>query len=467
MARRWKTTLKQLTTFRSALLGIGILTFLIALSLYTLVAIPYADAVRLWRGAEETLLDNPRLAQPGWINYFSSKKLPETTILDTRKGGVGAIKVLRPGERLGIARIEFSFNYDYDDFPSELNLFFFAKYNRSRPYLSIYWTKPDGQELKLKDTVIHAAERYYISIDDELAQNLQNYISGKIGQEIPYEVPVEVALFAAEDDSILKPDTAKPLKGKYKMAIEATLFESDADIDAKLLVYGKVFGIAGTDHLRRDLRIAILWGAPIAMAFGIIASVSISMLQMIIAAISAWYGRFADLLLQKTTEFMMILPFLPILILISIFYKISIWIVLIVVIGLSIFGSGVKSYRAMFLQIKELPYIEAAKAYGASSPRIILLYMIPKILPTIIPSLVVSVSGFVFLEAALAILGLGDPVAPTWGKVINDAYNKGALYKGYYYWVLEPSLLLVLTALGFALLGFALDKIFNPKLREI
>jgi len=251
------------------------------------------------------------------------------------------------------------------------------------------------------------------------------------------------------------------------MTIEATLFERESNIDAKLVVYGKVYGLAGTDHLRRDLKIAILWGAPIAMAFGIVASVSISMLQMIIAAVSAWYGKWTDSLLQKATEFMMILPFLPILMMIAIFYKISIWVVLIVVIGLSIFGSGVKTYRAMFLQVKEFPYIEAAQAYGASGLRIIFRYMIPKILPTIIPSLVLSVSGFVFLEAALAILGLGDPVAPTWGKVINDAYNRGALYKGYYYWVLEPSLLLVLTALGFALLGFALDKIFNPKLREM
>jgi len=210
-----------------------------------------------------------------------------------------------------------------------------------------------------------------------------------------------------------------------------------------------------------------LWGAPIAVSFGVLASVSISFIQMIIAAVSAWYGKWADMLLQKATEFMMILPFLPILMMISIFYKISIWVLLIVVIALSIFGSGVKTYRAMFLQVKELPYIEAAQAYGASNFRIIFRYMIPKVLPTIIPSLVLSVSGFVFLEAALAILGLGDPVAPTWGKIINDAYDKGALYQGYYYWVLEPSLLLVLTSLGFALLGFALDKIFNPKLREM
>jgi len=88
-------------------------------------------------------------------------------------------------------------------------------------------------------------------------------------------------------------------------------------------------------------------------------------------------------------------------------------------------------------------------------------------LPTIIPSLVLSVPDFVFLEAALAILGLGDPVAPTWGKIIDDAFSAGALYKGYFYWVLEPSFLLILTALGFALLGLSLDKIFNPRLKEV
>jgi peptide/nickel transport system permease protein len=80
---------------------------------------------------------------------------------------------------------------------------------------------------------------------------------------------------------------------------------------------------------------------------------------------------------------------------------------------------------------------------------------------------VISIPGFVFLEASLAILGLGDPVLPTWGKVIEDARSQGALYNGYYYWMLEPFVLLMLTGLGFSMLGFALDRIFNPRLRGL
>jgi peptide/nickel transport system permease protein len=85
----------------------------------------------------------------------------------------------------------------------------------------------------------------------------------------------------------------------------------------------------------------------------------------------------------------------------------------------------------------------------------------------LVPGFVTLIPAFVFLEASLAILGLSDPVLPTWGKVLNDAHQNGALYKGYYYWVLAPAILLMLTGLGFAMVGFTLDRIFNPRLREL
>jgi peptide/nickel transport system permease protein len=94
-------------------------------------------------------------------------------------------------------------------------------------------------------------------------------------------------------------------------------------------------------------------------------------------------------------------------------------------------------------------------------------YLVPRIIPMLIPQLVTIIPAFVFLEAALAVLGLGDPILPTWGKMINDARVNGALYDGQFYWMLEPALLLMLTGLAFSLLGFSLDRIFNPKLRGL
>jgi peptide/nickel transport system permease protein len=99
--------------------------------------------------------------------------------------------------------------------------------------------------------------------------------------------------------------------------------------------------------------------------------------------------------------------------------------------------------------------------------RIVFTYLVPRIIPMLIPQLVTLIPTFVFIEAALAVLGLGDPVLPTWGKVINDARVSGALYEGQYYWMLEPSVLLMITGLAFSLLGFSLDRIFNPRLRGL
>ncbi len=270
------------------------------------------------------------------------------------------------------------------------------------------------------------------------------------------------ALFLPKGDK-----NAKPFKGTYNLKLSVVTFEPDSTMDAEFVMHGMVYGVAGTDHLRRDLKIALLWGLPVALAFGLIAALGTTVTTMVISAIGTWFGGWVDELIQRITEVNLVLPLLPILIMVGTFYSRSIWVILGVTILLSIFGGAIKTYRAMFMQIKELPYIEAARASGASSLRIILVYLVPRIIPLIIPQLVVLIPTFVFLEASLAVLGLGDPVLPTWGKIIQDAQQNGALYKGLYYWVLEPAVLLMITGLAFAMLGFALDRVFNPRLRGI
>jgi peptide/nickel transport system permease protein len=247
--------------------------------------------------------------------------------------------------------------------------------------------------------------------------------------------------------------------------IETITFEPESIVNAEFVMHGQVFGWAGTDHMRRDLLLPILWGIPIALAFGLLAALGTSVLTMIIAAIGTWYGGIVDGIIQRITEINLVLPFLSILIMIGTFYSRSIWIILGATVALSIFTGGIKQYRAIFMQVKESTYIEAARAYGASDKRIIFRYLIPRIIPLLIPGLVSAVPAFVFLEASLALLGLGDPVLPTWGKTINEAYSNAALYRGWYYWIVQPAVLLMITGLGFASLGFALDRVFNPRLR--
>jgi peptide/nickel transport system permease protein len=271
-----------------------------------------------------------------------------------------------------------------------------------------------------------------------------------------------VGLFAVPDSA---PPT--PVKGAYRLRVSVVTFEADTNVDAEFVMHGQLYGLAGTDHLRRDLMVALMWGIPVALSFGLLAALGTTVTTMIIAAFGTWYGGWVDELIQRITEVNINLPFLSILIMIGTFYSRSIVVMLGVIIVLSIFGYSIKSYRSIFLQIRETPYIEAARSYGASDGRIIMTYLVPRIIPLLVPALVQGVPGYVFLEAGLAVLGLGDPTLPTWGKIINDAQQNGALYQGMYYWVLEPAVLLMFTGLAFAMLGFALDRVFNPRLRGV
>lgn len=441
---------KDIAQYPSAIAGVVLILALVALAIYTVIAIPYNEAIRLWRGGEEVWGDYPRLAPPAWTNIFNKEKQPSTIVRNSSDSGSGVTKEVKPiDETMTDVIFTYSFDYDADVFPQEMIVFITAKFEEKGPFVSMFWITPDGREIRLGEVTAKASETYRFNQDDRLLRRLKG-------------VAPEVALFADPEK-----ETPTVLKGTYQLRIDAITFEEDSDLEAKFVSYGTVHGLAGTDHRRRDLTVALLWGTPIALSFGLVAALVTTVTTMIIAAIGVWFGGVVDDLIQRITEINMLLPFLPILIMVGTFQSRSIWVLLLWVILLSIFGAAIKGYRATFMQIKEAPYIEAARSYGASNWRIIVSYLIPRIIPVLIPGLVSGVPAYVFLEASLAVLGLGDPVLPTWGKLINDAYGNGALYNGQYYWILEPALLLMVAGLAFAMVGFALDRIFNPRLREV
>ncbi|NOH00846.1 MAG: ABC transporter permease [Chloroflexi bacterium] len=440
---------RDLLRYPSAIIGLLSIGALLAISAYALVTIPYSEATRLWRGGEDVWYQNPKYAPPAWMNFFSNEKQPVSFAVSSKEGG-GMTKTVTVGEQnTSTILITYSFDYAYDKFPQELILYFKSSFQDKLPFVSVAWITPSGERIRIADLAVDRTQTFRISQDQKLQKRL------KTEDVLP-------ALFVEP-----KSESASPVKGTYQIEISAVTFEPDADVDVEFVMHGTLYGPAGTDQYRRDLMLPLLWGTPIALAFGLLAALGTSLLTMIIAAIGSWYGGWIDELIQRITEINLVLPFLAILIMVGTFYSRSIWVILGVTVLLSIFSGQIKTYRAVFMQSKVSPYIEAARAYGTTDRRIIFSYLIPRMIPLLIPALVSSVPTFVFLEASLAVLGLGDPVLPTWGKVIENAFADGALYRGLYYWVLEPAVLLMLTGLGFAMLGFALDRIFNPRLRDI
>jgi peptide/nickel transport system permease protein len=443
-------SLREIAQYPSAVVGLLIVLVLIVVSVVTLFAIPYNEAIRLWRGGEDIWYASPKTAAPKWVNWFRQEKLPDTLHFDSRDEDIVKTSEVT-GEGTTERTWSFIFDFEYDKFPDELSVFFASEFDQKLPFVELTWVTPDGREIRLGSFGIEHKETYRVSQDEKLVRRLKG-------------VNPQVGLFA---DPGSPEDAPVPLKGTYELRVDTITFEEGDDVEAEFVMFGRVYGWAGTDHQRRDLSIALLWGTPIALAFGLLAAVGTTVTTMIIAAVGVWHGGWVDEIIQRVTEVNLILPTLPILIMVGTFYSRSLWLMLGVIILLSIFGGGIKTYRAIFMQVKESPYIEAAQAYGAGSTRIVFSYLIPRIIPLLLPQFVTIVPAFVFLEASLAVLGLGDPILPTWGKVINDANGNGALHVGQYYWVLEPSVLLMITGLAFAMVGFSLDRVFNPRLRGL
>ncbi len=450
LALRWQ----QLRRYPSAVVGLIVIAMLVIVSIATPLVLPYSEAIRLWRGGDQEWRTNPRNAAPAWQNLFTETDQAATIVFDSAEGdGEQVAEQLSADTRE--VRYIYEFEFPYDTFPPELILFTSATYASKQPFVELLWYTPDGREIRSGEFTPTYTASFRFDQDNRLQRRLER----ETGIE---NVRASQGLF---DDPTQ--EGLQVLKGTYRLEVVGLLFEPQADLEATFVSYGQVHGWAGTDHLRRDLSVALLWGTPLAMAFGLLAALGTTITTMSIAAIGVWFGGWVDGVIQRLTEVNAIIPLLPILIMVGTLYSRSLWVMLGLVIALSIFGLTIKNYRAIFLQVKELPYIDAARAYGASNMRIIFRYLVPRILPLLIPQIVTLVPFFVFLEAALALLGLGDPVLPTWGKLINDANSEGALFYGYYYWILQPSALLMLAGLAFAMVGFALDRVFNPKLREI
>ena len=181
------------------------------------------------------------------------------------------------------------------------------------------WVAPDGREINLTDLTLRQSETYRISQDKAVANKLGG-------------LPPEQGFFANPKNRNLVQ------KGTYRLVVEGLLFEDGSDLDATLVVYGQLHGMAGTDHRRRDIMVALMWGAPVALAFGLLAAVGSSLITMMLAATAIWYRGWVDGIIRRINEVVMILPLLPILIMVGMFYSRSIWYAGVTIL-LGIFGS--------------------------------------------------------------------------------------------------------------------------------
>ncbi len=450
-------TLRGLTQYPLAAVGLFVILAMVGLSICTVVVLPYDEMIQLWRGSTEIWMRNPRAVPPAWVNLLRRETLPTTIRMSSghlssereTDGGVGPVtkETTAISDDMTEILIAFPFDYEHDAFPQDLGVFVRTSFDEKLPMVAFMVVTPDGREIELRSEMVERSYAYRVSQDERLLRRL------RVDDQVE-------GVFAAPG---VEPRT--PLKGRYELQVKTYVFEEEADASAEFVLYGRVHGLAGTDARRRDLLIPLLWGMPIALAFGFVAAVGTSLSAIVAAGIGAWFGGTADSLLQRVSEVSMLLPFLPVSLMVYTMYTKSIWAILGIAVLVISLGQTVKTYRAVFLQLKESPYVEAAQAYGASGWRIVFRYLVPRVVPVFIPQLVILIPSYVFLEATLTVLGVTDPVLPTWGKLVVDGLSRG-IHTGELHLLLQPLALLLLIAFAFILVGVALERVFEPRLRE-
>ena len=434
--------------------GIVILTILILTSIITMIIIPI-ETFQEWNNPE-SWITYPKAAIPIWINLFLTEKIPEHKILAEPN-----IETMFNDE-ISLTSYQFNVNFNYDQFPKDFIYSYLLEYSGS-PLIQVSVIRPDGVKLELVSTSLPHSDLKTIHSDRMFSTDAM-VKKELVLQEEKFEF--EINELSVEDIVFSKTESNKPLKGNYVFLVDFyEINEESKIIDSKLIIGGKAFGIMGTDELRRDLAIGLLWGTPLALFIGLAVSIGSVVMGLVYGIYAGFKGKKTDETMMRFNDVLYALPALPFLIILSVTISNSIF----VMTGfLMIFGwVGIaKVARSMSLQIKTRGYVEAATIMGQKDSKMILKHILPQLLPYAFASIAISVPAAITTEAGLSFLGLGDPSFPTWGQILHDANTFGAAARGLWWWIVPPGIMIAITGLAFVFIGNALDSIINPKLKR-
>jgi len=213
----------------------------------------------------------------------------------------------------------------------------------------------------------------------------------------------------------------------------------------------------GTNDIGQDIFSELVYSARISLFVGFFAAFISIVIGTLIGLISGFFRGMVDEILMGLTDIFLLIPGLPLMIILAAYLSPSIWNI-IFVIGILWWTSTARVVRSRVLQVREMPFIEAAKALGANEIYIVFRHVLPNTLHVIFAKFVLAVAGAMLTEASLSFLGLGDPLQKSWGMMLNYAFSRGGFINGYWWWYLPPGLCISLAVLGFVLIGFGLEE---------
>jgi len=221
----------------------------------------------------------------------------------------------------------------------------------------------------------------------------------------------------------------------------------------------------GTDAQNKDILSQVMYGAGTSLLVGILAGAISLVLGTGIGLAAGYYGRATDEVLMRITDFFLVIPWFPLMIVLVAILGKSLWIVTIVI-GVVSWSPTARVVRAAVLSIKEKQYIERSRALGGNTMHIISRHIFPNVFPLIVATSILLVAEAIFSEAFLDFFGLGDPSVVSWGWMLERAYANSAMLNFWWWWIAPPGIAIILLIMSFYLVGDTLDEILNPRLKH-
>jgi peptide/nickel transport system permease protein len=222
----------------------------------------------------------------------------------------------------------------------------------------------------------------------------------------------------------------------------------------------------GTDNFGRSVLGLVIVGARISLLVGLAATVGAMVIGAVVGITSGYFGgTWIDSVLSAFTNWFLVLPWVVLAIVLSSLLGRTLFNI-VLVIAITSWAGTARVVRAQTLSVRERPYVERARALGAGDWHIVTRHILPNVMPVLFANAVLTVALAILSETTLSILGLGDPTAISWGRVIEESFSAGALTAGWWWWLIPPGIAIVLVTLSFTMCGYALDEVLNPRLRE-
>jgi len=220
----------------------------------------------------------------------------------------------------------------------------------------------------------------------------------------------------------------------------------------------------GLDDGGIDVLSLIVYGARVSLIVGLAATFVAMFVGGTIGIVSGYAGGALDTLLMRVTDYFLVVPVVPLMMVIAVLWGPSLTHI-VLVIGMLQWTSTARVIRSQVRSVRERVYVRRARALGASHWRTVVHHVLPQVAPLLVANTVLTVAMAIFSETSLAFLGLSDPSRTSWGTMIQHAFLRTAMSSGAWWAIVYPGLAIAIVVMACYLLGQAIEDAMNPRLK--